>query len=108
MKNKASLIVLIFTILLSIAGWLNYARFVYITSIDPDLTIPQYDEKYFSQYPDWMNGINESNITTISILSLAIILMIFFVTMMKKIKPFPIIIFILNGLIILMLGMAYM
>ena len=108
MLKKVSLAIFIIALLFSLAGWLNYARFVYITSIDPNLTIQQYDAKYFSKYPAWLNGVNEINIASIIILVLAIILMAIFIYIRKQLKVPVLIILILDGLIILMLLFAYM
>lgn len=108
MKNNITSIVLLCSIMFSIAGWMNYAYFVYVTSVDPDLTIPQYNAKYFSGYPGWINGINESNLATIIVLCAAIILMVLFVIIKKRLKLLSVLIFVLNALVALMIGMAYM
>ena len=61
-------------LVLSIIGWITYGRFVYINSIDPELTIAEYDQKYFSNYPSLIGGINRINITTLALIAASIVM----------------------------------
>lgn len=107
-KPTISFILFFLSLLLSLIGWINYARFVYITSVDPELTIPEYDEKYFKNYPKWLNGIDKFNLATIIILGLAIIFVFSSGYLKKKLKTFDYIIIIVDGTVIGMLLFAYM
>ena len=108
MNNKSKAILFLSSIILSILGWISYGRFVYVTTIDPDLTIEGYDKKYFSNFPKLLNGIDKTNAATAIILALAILLIIFSGFLTKKYRIFAYIILILDGIIIAMLSFAYM
>ena len=108
MRNNISLFLFSSGILFSIIGCINYARFVYITSVDPDLTIPEYDEKYFINYPGWLNGIDKFNFATGIILLLAIIFTVASGYLKKKLKILDYIIIVADGTLIGMLLFAYM
>ena len=105
---KIKLFLYLSGIIFSILGWIGYARFVYITTIDPDLTIEGYDKKYFSTFPKLLNGIDKANAATAIILVLAVVLIIFSGFLFKRYRVFAYIFLILDSMIIAMLAFAYM
>lgn len=107
-EKKISLILFIVSIFFSLAGWINYGRFVFITSIHPDFSIEEYNEKYFANYPLGLKSIDNVNMATLIILILAIGLLVISGYLGGKSKIFPYVILILNGIVIGMLFLAYM
>ena len=100
---------LVVGIVLSLIGWYNYAKFVYVTVQDPDFTELQYNEKYFNKYPSWLADINTINIFTAIILIIAIILMIIVhekISSNKKLIPKLFII--VDAVFIFLIAWAYM
>jgi len=95
-------------IILSILGWINYARFVYIVSIDPYLSLAEYKKKYFSDYHTLLAGINKMNIVTIIALAASIALITASGYLTNKFKIFCWVIQIINIIVFSMLVMAYM
>jgi hypothetical protein len=106
LRNQLSLIIT--GILLSVIAWISYARFWYITSVDPDLSISEYDKKYFSDYPPLLDGINKTNIATIIILAASIALITASGYLTGKFKIICWIIQAINIIVFSMLVMAYM
>jgi len=107
-KQKISLTIFSVSIFLSLLGWFNYARFVYITSVEPDLSIAEYDKKYFANYPIWLRSIDKVNLATVIILILAILLIIISGYLNRKSKIIAYIILILDGILTGMVFLAYM
>ena len=96
------------SIFLSLLGWFYYARFVYITSVEPDLSIAEYDKRYFANYPIWLRGIDKVNLATVIILVLAILFIIISGYLNRKSKILAYTILILDGIVMGMLMLAYM
>jgi len=107
-NSKSKKILFLSAIILSILGWINYTRFVYITSIDPYLSVDEYDKKYFSGYPTLLAGINKINIATIIMLAASIALVAASGYLTSKFKIFCWIIQAINIIVFSMLVMAYM
>jgi hypothetical protein len=109
MKNlRFSLFFFITATFLSFLGWISYARFIYITSIDPDLSIAEYDQKYFSDYPSLLDGVNKANIATIIIIAASIVLITASGYLSSRFKVLAWIIQGMNIIVFSMLVMAYM
>jgi len=108
MNSKSKTILFLSSIIFSILGWISYGRFVYVTTIDPDLTIEGYDKKYFSTFPNLLNGIDNVNAATAIILVLGIILIAFSGFLFRRYRVFTYIFLILDSMIIAMLAFAYM
>ena len=107
-KQIVSLTIFTVSIFLSVLGWFNYGRFVYITSVEPDLSIAEYDKKYFANYPIWLRSIDKVNLATVIILILAILLIIISGYLNRKSKIIAYIILILDGIVTGMVFFAYM
>lgn len=95
-------------IILSVIAWISYARFCYITSVEPDLSIKEYDKRYFSDYPPLLEGINKTNIATIIILATSIALITASGYLTSKFKIICWVIQAINIVVFSMLVMAYM
>ena len=108
MNSKSKRILFFSGIILSVLGWINYARFVYIVTIDPYLSLAEYKKKYFSDYPTLLAGINITNIITIIVLAISITLITASGYLMGKFKIFSWVIQTINIIVFSMLVMAYM
>lgn len=109
MRKKKTVCFIIASVL-SIIGWIIYGRFVYITTVDPDLSISEYDKKYFANNPSLLSGIDEINITTIIVLAIALSLIAFsgYLLSKTKMKTLAVSLMILDVLVLSMLVMAYL
>lgn len=94
--------------LLSAVGWLLYSHFVYITSKRPDYTIAEYNEKFFSGLPFGVDTIDRANLATVIMLAIAIMLVAVTMTMRKKSSKVWHFLIVINGIVIGMVGFAYM
>ena len=108
MNSKSKKIFFLSGIVLSVLGWINYARFVYIASIDPYLSLAEYKKKYFSDYPTLLAGINKMNIITMIVLTVSIVLITASDYLTGKFKIFCWITQAINIIVFSMLVMAYM
>jgi hypothetical protein len=107
-NNKSKKIFFLSGIVLSVLGWISYARFWYITSVEPDLSINEYDKRFFSDYPPLLDGINKTNIATIIILAASIVLITASGYLSGKFKVIVWTIQAINIIVFSMLVMAYM
>ena len=98
----------ILSLIFSLFGWISYARFVYITSVEPDLGVHEYDKKYFAGYPQLIDGINKANIATIIVLVASIVLITASGYLSGRYKVLAWIVQVLNIIVFSMLVMAYM
>lgn len=105
--RKQKFLLFISAIILSIISWINYGRFVYITSIDPKLDIQAYDQKYFSNYPSFIAGIDKINIAIMIVIAVSIVLITASGYLSSSVKIFAWVVQAINIAIFTMLVMAY-
>ena len=108
MKIKFQGLLYTTALLLSMFAWVNYVRFVIITTIDSELSIKEYDKKYFHQFPNWLNGIEKMNLAIVTSSVLAILLIIFSGYLTKKYNFIAYIILIMDAATFGMISVAYM
>lgn len=107
MRNK--LIFLNLSVFLSLLGWFNYAKLLYITSVHSYFTFEQYNSKYFKHYPWGLKDINIVNVFTILVLGVAIALLIFLIIKTRKlIRILSYVIGIIDAIVFSGLVVAYM